>query len=232
MERSLKSLVKEVYKNSNDDGNFKFVGNEKSRLNTSDSIKVNRNRNGNSTNAEPLNGKSFAKKIKTMKEEISQGSSMNVSTIILMTLFVFVCVVAAIGYNYYDEIIQRLKDYFHDNTREKELESELQTVNDNNKIIQGELGNLKKEMEESKSKQDKSDQETPKKKQEKKSYNQLSKKEKKLYSPDQFVKEQGYCYVGEEDNMRHCVEVYNGDVCESGDIFKRIDKCLMPKSFA
>lgn len=232
MERSLKSLVKEVYKNSNDDGNFKFVGNEKSRLNTSDSIKVNRNRNGNSTNSEPLNGKSFAKKIKTMKEEISQGSSMNASTIILMTLFVFMCVIAAIAYNYYDEIIQRLKDYFHDNTREKELESELQTVNDNNKSIQGELGNLKKEMEESKKRQDKSKQETPNKKQEKKSYNQLSKKEKKLYSPDQFVKEQGYCYVGEEDNMRHCVEVYNGDVCESGDIFKRIDKCLMPKSFA
>ncbi len=55
---------------------------------------------------------------------------------------------------------------------------------------------------------------------------------KKLYSENQFVKEQGFCYVGTDEDMRHCVEVYNGDICESGDIYKRIDKCLVPESFS
>ena len=29
--------------------------------------------------------------------------------------------------------------------------------------------------------------------------------------------------------MRHCIEAYNGDICESGDVYNRIDECLMPK---
>ena len=164
-----------------------------------------------------------------MKEEVSKTSGMSISTIILLVLFLIVCAGVAVVYNFYDEIMNRLKNYFHDDTREKELENELQLANDNAKNMEGELGSLKQKLS---SKTSKKSAEKKEEKKEKKSYDKLSKKEKKLYSPDQFVKEQGYCYVGEENNMRHCVEVYNGDVCESGDIYKRIDKCLMPKSFA
>ena len=36
-----------------------------------------------------------------------------------------------------------------------------------------------------------------------------------------------YYYVGKDDNMHQCVEVFKGDVCTSGDIFNR-DECLVP----
>ena len=29
--------------------------------------------------------------------------------------------------------------------------------------------------------------------------------------------------------MRHCVDAYSGDVCTSGDIYRRMDDCLIPK---
>lgn len=50
------------------------------------------------------------------------------------------------------------------------------------------------------------------------------------YSDNQIVKQDDmYCYVGEDDNMRQCIEVFKDDVCTSGDIFNRIDECLVPK---
>ena len=49
------------------------------------------------------------------------------------------------------------------------------------------------------------------------------------YSKSQIVGENGsFCYIGEENNMRECVDAYKGDICKSGDIYKRIDKCLVP----
>lgn len=50
------------------------------------------------------------------------------------------------------------------------------------------------------------------------------------YSQNQIVKEDDmYCYVGEDDNMRQCIQVFKDEVCTSGDIFNRIDQCLVPK---
>lgn len=49
------------------------------------------------------------------------------------------------------------------------------------------------------------------------------------YPKDQIVKQDDmYCYLGEDDNMRQCIEVFKDDVCTSGDIFNRIDQCLVP----
>lgn len=54
---------------------------------------------------------------------------------------------------------------------------------------------------------------------------------KPLYSQDQHVKNDGFCYIGTDDNTRQCIEVYNGDICTSGDVYKRIDTCLLPTHF-
>ena len=49
------------------------------------------------------------------------------------------------------------------------------------------------------------------------------------YSPSQIVGENGgYCFIGSDENMRHCVKAYKGDICSSGDIYSRIDKCIVP----
>ena len=50
------------------------------------------------------------------------------------------------------------------------------------------------------------------------------------YSDDKLVKENNmYCYIGKDDDMRQCVQAFKDDVCTSGDIFNRIDECLVPQ---
>jgi hypothetical protein len=48
------------------------------------------------------------------------------------------------------------------------------------------------------------------------------------YDKSNIIKEDSYCYVGSDDNTRHCVKAYSGEICSSGDIYKRLDKCLIP----
>ena len=49
---------------------------------------------------------------------------------------------------------------------------------------------------------------------------------------NQNVKSNGFCYIGSDNNIRHCIEVYDGEICESGDVYNRIDKCLAPQRFS
>lgn len=50
------------------------------------------------------------------------------------------------------------------------------------------------------------------------------------YSDEKLVNQDDmYCYVGKDDNMRQCIQVFKDDICTSGDIFKRIDECLVPR---
>ena len=49
------------------------------------------------------------------------------------------------------------------------------------------------------------------------------------YSSSEIVGEDGgFCYIGSDDNVRYCTQAYKGDICTSGDIYNRIDKCIVP----
>jgi hypothetical protein len=48
------------------------------------------------------------------------------------------------------------------------------------------------------------------------------------YTKDQLVKENGYCYIGYDNGQRECTNVFEGDVCMSGEIFPTIDICINP----
>lgn len=39
----------------------------------------------------------------------------------------------------------------------------------------------------------------------------------------------GFCYIGEDRGFRSCIEVGEGDVCMSGDIFPTEAVCVNPK---
>jgi hypothetical protein len=43
------------------------------------------------------------------------------------------------------------------------------------------------------------------------------------------VTSDGFCYIGYDDGQRECVDVYQGDVCMSGEIFSSLDICINPK---
>ena len=48
------------------------------------------------------------------------------------------------------------------------------------------------------------------------------------YSNEQMVKGNGFCYIGYDKNQRECTNVYEGDICMSGQIFPTMAVCLNP----
>jgi hypothetical protein len=71
--------------------------------------------------------------------------------------------------------------------------------------------------------------EEKKKMEEKGAIRQLQNKlDTSLYRKDQMVKKDGFCYIGFEKGHRVCTDVYQGDVCMSGEIFPTMDVCLVP----
>jgi len=58
--------------------------------------------------------------------------------------------------------------------------------------------------------------------------NLIVKKEDKVPEPSS-SEQHGYCYVGKENNIRHCAKVSSKSKCMSGDIFPTMDICINPK---
>ena len=58
--------------------------------------------------------------------------------------------------------------------------------------------------------------------------NLIVKKEDKVPEPSS-SEQYGYCYVGKENNIRHCAKVSSKSKCMSGDIFPTMDLCINPK---
>jgi hypothetical protein len=58
--------------------------------------------------------------------------------------------------------------------------------------------------------------------------NLIVKKEDKVPEPSS-SEQHGYCYVGKENNIRHCAKVSSKSKCMSGDIFPTMDLCVNPK---
>ena len=71
--------------------------------------------------------------------------------------------------------------------------------------------------------------EEKKKKEETGAIKQLQNKlDTSVYRKDQIVKKDGFCYIGFEKGHRVCTDVFEGDVCMSGEIFPTMDVCLVP----
>jgi len=48
------------------------------------------------------------------------------------------------------------------------------------------------------------------------------------YKQEQLVKENSYCYIGTDNGQRECTNVYEGDICMSGQIFPKMAVCVNP----
>ena len=49
------------------------------------------------------------------------------------------------------------------------------------------------------------------------------------YKDNQKVKEDGFCYIGYEHGQRECTNVFDGDICMSGQVFPKMDICIHPR---
>lgn len=60
--------------------------------------------------------------------------------------------------------------------------------------------------------------------------NSIAKKEDKIPEPSSTDSQyHGFCYVGKQNNLRHCAKVSSKSKCMSGDIFPTMDICVNPK---
>ena len=48
------------------------------------------------------------------------------------------------------------------------------------------------------------------------------------YKQEQLVKENSYCYIGTDNGQRECTNVFEGDICMSGQIFPKMAVCVNP----
>ena len=48
------------------------------------------------------------------------------------------------------------------------------------------------------------------------------------YKDNQKVKENGFCYIGYDTGQRECTNVFDGDICMSGELFPTMDICINP----
>ena len=42
------------------------------------------------------------------------------------------------------------------------------------------------------------------------------------------VKEDGFCFIGYDNGMRNCTEIYEGETCMSGELYPTLQHCIFP----
>jgi hypothetical protein len=123
----------------------------------------------------------------------------------------FIATTSTSGINYLQSTIKQDKIT---STKEKENENQNPDEGEN----EGEEGDLKNERKIENRLQDVSNS----------IKNLIVKKEDKVPEPSS-SEQHGYCYVGKENNIRHCAKVSSKSKCMSGDIFPTMDLCINPK---
>ena len=225
MKNTIRNTVSEVYKQVNNNFSFnKDLLNFNNNSNIS-SIKSNSNSN-NYINTNSNKKRAINKNADILSQNYSKTTNSGYTIMIFFLILLFV---GGLIIFFKDKISEIVKKLFKDEESEnkiKELESSMNEKNSLNSELQKELEKLKKESESQKNKDSEKQTNTNKKKLSKNDVRELA----QTYSPSQIVSNDGYCFIGMDDNMRHCVKAYAGDVCQSGDIYNRIDECLVPNN--
>ena len=219
----------------------------KDRINTSNDIVVNDNdlTNDNHNSNIMRNMNTFVQN-NSIPSNMVASSSVFLSGSFVFLLLIILSVLGGIAFFYREKIkmfINQIKEkYFETDTSIQSKTTEEDKVKD--KIANDEKVDKKDKQD----KQDKNKKTTTKNENKEKESNADNKnkknkngntqvetntsKEEKMYSENQNVKSNGFCYIGTDNNIRHCIEVYDGEICESGDVYNRIDKCLAPQRFS
>lgn len=224
MKNTIRNTVSEVYKQVNNNYSFnKDLLNFNNNSNVS-SIKSN---SDNYVNTNSNKKRSINKNADLLSQNYSKTNNSGYTIIIFFLILLFV---GGLIMFFKDKIVNFVKNMFKDEETENKIKELENTMKDKNSLN----NELQKELELLKQKELESNKKIAENKKQKSDSKVISKKELKelaqTYSPSQIVSNDGYCFIGMDDNMRHCVKAYAGDVCQSGDIYNRIDECLVPKN--
>ena len=235
MKNTIKNTVKEVY-----DTNFSNV--KKTSLNqVLNKIKTksptnNISNNNTSNNLGNNNTSVNVSSSNNYNNSNSVNESQNKPSLFFPILLLLLIIVGGVVYYFRKEIQSEIKKLFKKDKKDiskevtvikdgdEKLEETKKIEKDKDKIVEEDKIKIKKGgkvVEEDKIKKETS---APKEKR------MTNEDLKSQYSKSQIVGEDGmYCYLGTDDNMRHCINVYKNEICTSGDIYNRIDECLVPK---
>lgn len=141
-----------------------------------------------------------------------------------IVVFSLVLAILSLGYyfrdtflSYYRSLMEGVKEVNPIQTLEKTLETPPPVPAPNPTLTAASIQSEEKEAEEKERKEENG------------AIRQLQHKiDTSLYRKDQVVDKDGFCYIGYEKGHRVCTEVYQGDVCMSGEIFPTMDVCLVP----
>lgn len=171
---------------------------------------------------------------KSMFPEI-KPSNMTVSAIIFLTVSIILVSILYYYRNNIFDFFKKTKDTITKTDTVAQLESKYDSLFDSiNKKIQEddkELSEIKSklnsevhsiEKDEKKEKETKAQIDTG-------GVGTLNAKIETKYKDNQIVKGNGYCYIGFDNHMRECTDVYEGDICMSGQIFPTLDVCVNPE---
>lgn len=146
---------------------------------------------------------------------------------LLIFLIVFILVSIIIIYFYKDTIISLYNAFI--NSRQSKEKTDVPIKNYEEEKINKEK-EMEKEKEIEKNIKEKEKEESKKNnKIEQGGLKELNKKLNQNYSEEQIVKENSYCYIGYENGQRECTNVFDGDICMSGEVFPKLDICINPK---
>ncbi len=229
MKGSLKNNLKNVYKNVNNNN----VG-----INKNITGITNRLKNDNMYSNFLDNGKNLNNNI--VDSTVKKVSNYNYHIYIILIVAVLILLILLI-FIFKDNII----NYFRNLLKDKDVDDKLKNLEDvaksNSDVINKEIKDLDEKLSNMKEQQEifkKEEEEKKRKKEDQQDgYEEddlLKNKNKDIsinaeYDKSNIINEDSYCYVGSDDNIRHCVKAYAGDICTSGEIYKRLDKCLIPE---
>lgn len=201
-------------------------GNNNKNSNSNGNSKRNTNTNNNTYKNYVNRNTTMKRNIVTETTEMMKTAQNGISSYVIIVMFLFVISLIAVVVFFQESIMNYFKQFFNDEDKDKvinELSKGAEQDKERQNKLNDEIKSLKDEISElaSSKKEDKKKEEGVKKPKPNKSILQQ-------YSDSQILKNDGYCFIGSDNNVRHCVKAYQGEICSSGDIYKRIDECLVP----
>lgn len=228
MKGSLKNNLKNVYKNVNNNN----VG-----VNKNITGITNRLKNDNMYNNFLDNGKNLNNNI--IDSSVKTETSYNYHLYIILIVAVFILFILLILI-FKDNIINYFRNLFKDKNVDDKIKNLEDATKNNSDAINKEIKDLDEKLSNMKEEQEilKKQKEEDKVEEDEVEVNKEDDLLKNInkdisinaeYDKSNIINEDSYCYVGSDDNTRHCVKAYTGEICSSGDIYKRLDKCLIPE---
>lgn len=146
--------------------------------------------------------------------DLNQQSMFNYS-IISIIIIIIIGLVMSMIYYFKDEVLQLYNKY---TSKDDDLKNEIKQLKKS----------LKKEKQTIKEK--KKNKERINKLKEKGGIYDLQKEiNNKSKYLEKKVNEDGFCFIGNDNGMRNCSEIYEGEICMSGELYPTLQHCMFPR---